>query len=148
MYRPSIVCRDVGVVAGGNRVEAEQIGALGQASELHRPIALDTRIRRDATSVRIDVRGNDVLVEVVAEVENEVIDPELLGDSAGIVDIGDRATTGVAVAAPQLHRDADDLVALPLQQHRRDRRVDAATHRAHHFHDELAIGDDTIRRRS
>ena len=37
--------------------------------------------------------------------------PELLGDAAGVVDVGHRAATGVAVAAPQPHRHADDVVA-------------------------------------
>ena len=59
-----------------------------------------------ASHVRID----DVAVEVVGEVEHEVVDVELLGDTAGIVDVGHRAAAGVAVAAPQPHRDADDVV--------------------------------------
>ena len=59
-----------------------------------------------------DVRVDDVRVEVVAEVEHEVVDAELLGDPAGVVDVGHPAAPGVALAAPQLHRDADDVVAL------------------------------------
>ena len=111
-------------MTGGDRVEAEQVGALGEAGELHRPVALDARVRRDAAGVRVDVRGDDVLVEVVTEVEHEVVDAELLGDPPRVVDVGHRAAAGVAVAAPQLHRDADHLVARLLQQQRGDRRVD------------------------
>ena len=57
-----------------------------------------------------DVGLDHVGVEVVAEVEHEVVDAELLGDAAGVVDVGHRAAAGVAVAAPQLHRHADDVV--------------------------------------
>ena len=38
--------------------------------------------------------------------------PSCCGDAAGVVDVADRAAARVAVAAPQLHRHADDLVAL------------------------------------
>ncbi len=112
---------DVGVMAGGHRIETEEIGTLGETSELHRPVALDARVRRDTACVGIDVGGDDVLVEVVAEVEHQVIDPELLGDATGIVDIGHRAAPGVTVATPQLHRHANHLVARLLEQERRDR---------------------------
>ena len=139
---------DVGMVPGGDGVEAEQVGALGKAGELDRPIAFDTRIRCHPAGVRVDVRRDDVLVEVVAEVEHQVIDAELLRDAAGVVDVGHRAAAGVTVAAPQLHRDADDLVTGALQQQRGNRRVDTTGHRAHHLHDALRPAPAVLRRRS
>ena len=54
-----------------------------------------------------------------------MIDAELLRNPAGIVDIGHRTTTGVAVATPQPHRDADNLVAGVDQFRRSNRRIDA-----------------------
>src|SRR5207244_3232887 len=45
---------------------------------------------------------------------------------------GDAATTAVAFAAPQLQRDAGDVVTALVQQRGRDRGVDTA---AHHHHD-------------
>ena len=61
-----------------------------------------------------------------------VVDAELLGDAAGVVDVADRAAARVAVAAPQLHRDPDDLAAGVEQEGGRDRRVDAAAHGDEH----------------
>jgi hypothetical protein len=82
-----------------------------------------------------DVRGDDAGLEVGREVEDEVIDVELLGDPAGVVDVGDAAAPGVALAAPQAHRHADDVVSVALQQRGGNGRVDAAAHRDHHLHD-------------
>ena len=64
--------------------------------------------------MRLDVGLDDVRIEVVTEVEDVVFDPQVVGDSAGIVDIADRAAPLVGVAAPQLHGDTDDVVALLL----------------------------------
>ena len=67
-------------------------------------------------------------------------DAERLGDAAGVVDVlagaaGALAVHGGAVVV-ELQRDADDVVALALQQRRDDRGIDAARH-----------GDDDARRR-
>ena len=129
------------MVAGRHRVEAEQIGTLGEPGELHRAVALDARVRRDPGGVRLDVRLDDMGVEVVTEVEHEVVDVELLGDASRVVDVGHRAASGVGVATPQLHRDTDDLVALLLEQERGNGGVDPAAHRTHHLHPDQARGD-------
>ena len=39
---------DAGVVAGGDRIESEQVGALAEPIELQVPVALDARVRRRA----------------------------------------------------------------------------------------------------
>ncbi len=88
-----------------------------------------------ARDVRVDDRG----VEVLREVEDEVVDAELLGDAAGVVDVGHAAAPGVALPAPQPHRDADDLVTVARQQRGGDGRVDAAAHRDHHLHGRAAM---------
>ena len=85
--------------------------------------------------VRLHVRVDDVLVEVVGEVEHQVVDAQLLRHAAGVVDVGHRAAAGVAVAAPQPHGDAHHLVAVAQQLGRGDRRVDAAAERHQHLHD-------------
>ncbi len=46
----------------------------------------------------------------------------------------DAAAPGVALAAPQPHRHADDVVAVAREQRGRDRRVDPAAHRHHDLH--------------
>ena len=48
---------DPGVVAGGDGVEAEQVGPLGEPGELDVAVALDARVRRDAGGVGRDVRA-------------------------------------------------------------------------------------------
>ena len=67
------------VVPGGDGVEAEQVGPLREPGELHRSVALDARVRGDPRRVLTDVGLDDVGVEVVAEVEHQVVDVELLG---------------------------------------------------------------------
>ena len=138
---------DAGVVSGGDGVEAELLGPTQQAIELEVPVALDARIGRHAVGVGAHVRGDDVTVEVLAEVEHEMVDVELLRHPAGVVDIADAAAPGVALAAPELHRHADDIVPLLLQQRARDRRVDTAAHRQQNLH-RARSGHPTNRRRS
>ena len=79
--------------------------------------------------VLVDVGIDDGVVEVVGEVEHVVRDAELRGDAPGVLDVGDAATAGVGLAAPQLEGDAGDVVPLLEQQRGRDRRVDPAAHR-------------------
>ena len=78
------------------------------------------------SGVGLHVRVDHVTVEVVAEVEHEVVDVELLRHTPGIVDIAHAAAPGVALAAPELHRHADDVVPLFEQQ-----RAGAPTSRHH-----------------
>ena len=73
-------------------------------------------------------------------------DAEPVGDAAGVVDV----LAGAAGAAPpdglavvvELQGDADDVVALLLEQRGDDRGVDAARHR----HDDASRGGDATRR--
>src|SRR3546814_11485091 len=65
-------------------------------------------VGRAAGRVVGDVGRHHVLVEVVAEVEDVVLDAELASHAASVLDVGHRAATGVGLAAPQLHGDADD----------------------------------------
>ena len=113
--------RDAGVMTGRHRVETEDGGPLEQPVELHMTIALDAWVRCPAGRVIGDVGPDDVRREVVAEVEDVVVDTEVVGDAAGVVHIAHRATSGVALAAPEFHRDADDIVSLVAKQSSRDR---------------------------
>ena len=62
-------------------------------------------------------------------------DVERLGDAPGVVDVLDTATLGAAAESlgtrlgPEPHRDADDLMALFLEQRGGDGGVDTAAHR-------------------
>ena len=57
---------DPGMVTRGNRIEAEEIGALTEPLELQMAIALDARIRGESLAMRAHVRIDDVSVEVIA----------------------------------------------------------------------------------
>ncbi len=123
-----------GVVAGGDAVEPEEVGALDQAVELQMAVAFHAGVRREPIAVRVDVGSHDVTQEVVAEVEDRVVDAQLLRDAPGVIDITDRAAAAVALASPQLHRDADDVVTGLEQQRGGHGRVDAARHGDQHLH--------------
>jgi hypothetical protein len=122
------------VVSGGHGVEADGQRPLEQAVELEVAVALDAGVRCAPDPVGLDVGLDHAAVEVVGEGPDVVDDAELLGDPAGVVDVADRAAAGVGLAAPQLHRDADDLVAGLEQAGRGDRRVDAAGHGGQDLH--------------
>ena len=104
--------RDPGVVAGGQAIEAEPVGPVQQAVELHGAVALDTGVRRPPRRVLAHVGRHDQAVELLGQVEDVVGDAELLGHPAGVLDVGHRAAARVGRAAPQLERGADHVMAL------------------------------------
>ena len=94
-----------------------------------------------------DVGRHDVAVELLGQVEDVVVDAELLGHPAGVLDVGDRAAARVRLAAPELERGADDLMALLHQERGRDGGVDASRHGHEHPHaDQCATGAQPARR--
>ena len=101
---------DASVMPSSHCVEAEQVGTFAETLELQVTIAFDARIRGEPLTVGLRVWIDHMGTEVVGEVENEMIDPELLSDATSVVDVGDRAAPRVAVAAPKPHRDTDDVV--------------------------------------
>jgi hypothetical protein len=116
-----VVVPNSSVVTRCNGIEAELISAIHQSIELQMSVAFDARVRCQTHPVRIDVRVDDVLCEVVGEVEHDVIDTELLRHTSGIVNIRHAAASSVALATPQPQGDADDLMALITQQRCCDR---------------------------
>ena len=77
-----------------------------QAVELEVPVALDAGVGRASLGVGGDVGVHDVAVEVGAEVEDVVVEPEVVGHPAGVLDVGHRAATLVGLAAPEAQGDA------------------------------------------
>ena len=69
-------------------VEPKSIGALCEASEFQTAVAFDAGVWSGSFSVRSNVRLHHLFVEVVAEVEHQMVDTNLLGNAARIVDIG------------------------------------------------------------
>ena len=131
--RRPVAC-DAGVMPGRHGLEAEPHGTVEKPAELEVPVALDAGIRRPPERVRLDVGRDDSLLELLGEVEDVVVDPEPGRDSAGVVDVADRAAARVTCPAPELHRGADDLVALFEQERGRDRGVDATRKPNQHPH--------------
>jgi hypothetical protein len=76
------------------------------------PIALDAGIGRRSFGVCAHERLDHVSVELLGVVKDMVIDAEHLGDPSRVVNVGDRATTGIRHAAPEFQRGADDFVTL------------------------------------
>ena len=105
---------------GRQGIEAEPKRAVEEAAELEVAVALDAGIRRSPECVRLDVGGDDPLLELLGEVEDVVVDPEPGRDPAGVVDVTDRAAARVACSAPELQGGSDDVVALLEQQRRGD----------------------------
>ena len=129
---PAVAFDTAGVMAGRDEVEPQRVGPAQQLVELEVTVALDTRVRGQSGDVVGDVGLDNELLEVVTEVEHVVVDTQLLGDATGIVDVGDRATARVALAAPQLHRDADDIVPLGREEGGGNGAVDATGHGDEH----------------
>lgn len=96
--------------------------------------------------MRVDVGTDDRRVEVFGEIEDEVVDTQLLRNSACVIDITDRAATGVTLAAPEAHGDTHDFMTLSAQLGSGNRRVDPTGHRNEHLHGKNAI-DCYARRR-
>jgi hypothetical protein len=99
-------------MARGEVVEPEAPCALEQLPELDVTVALDARIRGSALGVGLYIGAHDVLLEFGYEVEGVVIQTELLSDAPRVVDVGDRAASGIGVPSPELQGHADDVMAL------------------------------------
>ena len=123
------------VVAGRDRLAVVQVARPPeQRPELDVGVAVDARRRRLAAQVGVEERLEDAGIELALEVHDVERDVELGGDPAGVVGGVERAAAllelGVAVGdVVEAHPDADHLVALLVEERRRDRRVDPARHR-------------------
>src|SRR5262249_11430411 len=103
-----------------------------QVVELDRLVALDARHRRLARRVALGEAVDHRLLEAALVVEHVVRNADVGGDAARVVDVAAGAAGALAVGClavvVELQGDADDVVALGLEQRRRHRRVDAARH--------------------
>ncbi len=120
------------VVAGRQHLGAELARGRQQVAELDRLVAVDARHRRLARHVALGEAVDHRFLEAALVVEHVVRNADALGDRAGVVDVlagaaGALAVGGGAVVV-ELQRDADDVIALGLQQRGRDRGIDAARH--------------------
>ena len=88
---------------------------------------------------------DDVPLELLLEVQEVVGYADLVTHPAGVLNVLNGAASllrrgdVVPFDRPQPHRDSDDVVALPMQQQRGDRRVDSSAH----CHDYLALAHES-----
>ena len=120
------------IMAGGERIGPELAGEAEQVAELHGAIALDAGDRRLAGEIALGEALDHRVAEAALIVEHVMRNADRLGDAAGVVDIlagaaGAGAVHGFAMVV-ELQGDADDVIALALQQRRHHRGVDAARH--------------------
>ncbi len=120
------------VVSRRDRVAGEPSGAFPERRELDLGVARGARDRRLPGQIGGDEGAHDVAAELLLEVEHVVADSQRPGDAARVGQIVQRAASagaaGLARVIPELHREADDLVALLLQEKRGDRGIDPARH--------------------
>ncbi len=123
----------LGVVAGGDGVEAERERPVEHGRELDLLVAAQAGVGRPAGGVLAHEVLDDVLVEAVAEVPDVERDADHVGGAAGVVAVLDGAAAagpgavGLRVAG-QGEVDAGDVVAGLDRAGRSDRGVDAAGH--------------------
>ena len=123
------------VVPGRDRLAVVQVARpTEQGAELHVRVAVDARRRRLARQVGVEERLEDPGVELALQVHDVERDVELGRHPACVVGGVERAAAllelGVRVGdVVQAHPDADDFVALAVQQRRGDRGVHPARHR-------------------
>ena len=133
---PGLAPQPLHIVAGRQRLGAELARRPEQVAELDRAVAGDARHRRLAARVGIGERLHHLGAKAAFVVEHVVRDGEPVGDLAGIGNIlAGAAGAGLArgdALVVELQGDAHDVVALLLQERRRDRRIDAARHGDHH----------------
>ena len=119
-------------MAGRHMRGAERAGLGEQVAELELLVAHHARVRRATGGVFAGEIIDDQPLELARLVDDIVRDAERMRHAARVRD-GLRPATLVlrardAVLRPDLHRHADHVVALLLQQQRRDGGVDAAAH--------------------
>src|SRR5689334_7235395 len=126
---------DPGVVTGRNPARVDRVGLVEQIAELRESVAPHAGNRRAASRVLVDEVIDDVTAERALQVEHVVRYTELLADASRVIDRVKGATRSirdVVTVAEQLHRRADDIVALLDEQCRGDGRIDPAGHRHQH----------------
>ena len=123
------------IMAGGERLRAELARRREQVAELDRAIALDARHRRLAERIALGKGVDHRLAKAVFVVEHVMRNADALGDIARVVNVlagtAGALAMGRRAVIVELQRDADDVVALRLQQRSGRRGIDAARHGDH-----------------
>jgi len=112
-------------VAGRKRRSAKLARGLEQVAKLDGTVALDARDGRFAGGVAFGEHVDHRLAEAVLIVQHIMRDADPLGDVTRVVNVLTRAAGALAMGGRamvvKLQRDADDVIALCLQQRSRRR---------------------------
>lgn len=124
-------------MACGKMSGADGLGLLKQEAPAHKAIALQTGVRCYAMRIAIDEAIHNVLLEHLTCVQNMKGNAKLRGHGACICDIPRSAAAifGFGACAPKAEHEADDLLALLLEQGGGHGAIHAAAH---------TYGDDSI----
>jgi hypothetical protein len=114
-------------VARRDLLGAQAHGVVQEGLELDLGVAQDVRVGRAAGLVFAQELGEDAVFVVGGEVDVFDLDADHVGHRGGVdkINVGG-AELAVVVIFPVLHEDADDLVALLLEQVRCHRGVHAS----------------------
>ena len=122
-------------MAGRQRLGAELARSGEQFAELDRHVAVDAGHRRLARHIALGEAVDHRLLETALIVEDIVRDADRRRDRAGVVDVLPGAAGALAVSCRavvvELQGNADDVIALGLEQRGRHRGIDAAGHGDH-----------------
>ena len=140
-HRAFVVFFNSCMMPSGNSIKTKQSCTLAQSIKLEVTVALDAWVWRKAIHVCFHIWVNNVLVEIIRKVEHQVIDAQLLRNTARIIYVGNRTATGVAFAAPQTHGDSNYFMTSIFEFCCSDRRIDASRHGHEHFHTYQGYGD-------
>ena len=130
---------DLCVVPRGHEITAELLTKLPQLAELEPIVADNTGVGRSSFEVFISKVVDD-LPEFLFKIERIKRNPEFVGDPSRIPGIDGGAASFFAIGPlivgigvrTRAHEQTDNVVPLPLQQHRGDGAIDAATHCQNH----------------
>jgi hypothetical protein len=132
-----LVIFDSGIVSGSDPLGADLLSQDHQTGKLQLCVARNAGDRSAPRKVSFHEWADDPALELILEIEHIKREAQLFGDTPRVVDIIERAAARrlrLAVGrqspplVPQLHREADDVVTLVLQECSRDRTIDAAAH--------------------
>ncbi len=123
---------DARVVPGRDPSRVDRVGLHDEVAELRERVAANAGNRRASARILADEIVHHVAAESALEIQHVVRNAERVADAPRVVHRIERAARAigeVAVVAEELHRRADDVVALLDEERGGDRRVDSAGHR-------------------
>src|SRR5438874_10654255 len=134
-----------------NFLAAQTRSELIERCELQTAVARDARNRRLAIQIAVNERLHDIALEFLFQIQNIKREAKLFRDSSRVVNVVERAATrrqrlavfvdtDAAALVPQLHRKADQFVALLLQNGGSGGRIHAAGHGYSDLHSIIVSG--------